>query len=728
MRAGQKRTPPSLAEIQGRALEELRRRGFAVDDAVADGSVHRCPTDDRPSDKSGWYVLHADEWPTLVLGKWHEGEEQETVPLWKDADKPLSLEERRACEAAMKRQKQAREAETRRRHEDAAVKAKADLDKATDADNGFPYLARKGVDATPGLKVKPCRHPKKANDAPLEDALLVPLSNAMGEVRSYQRIFADGFKANMAGGDKTGVFYEFPGQGANSSFTILCEGWATSATVSRAAQGATVLSVCDRLNFGPVLKGLRDAGRLDPSRTLIVADNDWETAQRLYLEAKGNGKAKGKTVADYNPGAQAAMRAAKTYGCRWVLAVPDEAIYPTGETATDANDLYLAKRGDCLQAGIAPEEADRIAVDTVRGMLDRGWGREDEPPKEPPKPPMQFITFGEATQLTAPAELVRGVLPAVGIGYLFGPSGTFKTFIAMQIGLHVSQGWPLAGHKAKRRPVYYLLLEGGAGLGKRTRALNNWRTSIGRELAPDTAYMFWPQPFSIATPASVDALIATVNGAGHKGALIVIDTQSQAAEGLDEDKAADATRILGAAKRISEAVEGVVLLVHHTGKEESRGLRGSSAQKANVDFSLEVERLPGSRRAVLKTSKEKDNADDRAISFDLKVWEVGTDDDGEPVTSCVAVPLEGVVHKPRPRLPSSLARALDTLRQALQIHGADRVTLEEWRDVYLSKSTGSTMNSKRAMFSSDRRALVEAGFVEVENDTYWIPQEEVQDA
>lgn len=727
MSAGPKRTPPTLAEIQGRALDELRRRGFAVDEPVADGAVHRCPTDDRPSDKSGWYVLHADEWPTLVLGKWHESEEQETIPLWKDADKPLSLEERRACEAAMKRRKQAREADTRRRQEEAADKAKADLAKACEADNGFPYLARKGLPATAGLKVKPCRHPKKPQEAPAEDALLVPLTNAMGEVRSYQRIFADGFKANMYGAEKQGLYYELPGLGENASFVVLCEGWATSATVSRASHGATVLSVCDRLNFGPVLKGLRGAGRLDPSRTLIVADNDWETAQRLYMEAKAKGKAKGKTVADYNPGAQAAMKAAKAYGCRWVLAVPDEAIYPSGQTATDANDLYLARRQESLDRGAGAEEADRRGLEAVVAMLDRGWGRGDNPPQETPAPPMQFITFGEATKLKAPAELVRGVLPAVGIGYLFGPSGTFKTFIAMMLALHVSQGWPLAGHKAKRRPVYYLLLEGGAGLGKRARALDNWRQSLGRELTPDAPYLFWPKPFSITDPASVDALIATVNGAGHRGALIVIDTQSQAAEGLDEDKAADATRILGAAKRISEAVEGVVMLVHHTGKEESRDLRGSSAQKANVDFSLKVERLPGTRRAVLKTSKEKDNADDRAITFDLKVWEVGTDDDGQPVTSCVAVPLEGVAYTPRPNLAPAQTRALDTLREALQANSADRVTLEEWRVVYFKRSTESTPESKRVSFSKSRKALVEAGLVAVENDTYWLTQKVCQD-
>lgn len=728
MSTSQNWQPPSLSqgEAESRAMAELQRLGIDVDASlvVADGRLRRYRTSaDGSTDTAGWLVVHAGEWPCMLYGDWRQDGDkagQQKVELWDHADRPLSPEERRSMDAAMKRRREAREAEKRREQDEAAERARADLAKASPASPDHPYLQRKRVDATPGLRQARIRHPKKPKDAPLEDALLVELVNAQGVVRGYQRIYADGYKANQPGAEKQGTFHEIPGQGPNSAFTVVCEGYATAASISRAAQGATVLSVCDKGNIGPVLAGLKRAGRLDPDRTLIVADNDWETARKGYLEAKAKGALGDRTVADCNPGLQAAKRAAEAFGCRWTLAVPDEAIYRTGEACTDANDLYVAKLQDCREAGMAPAEAERRAVDTVRAMLDRGWGKEDTTTvQEPSTPPMQFIPFGEAVELTPPAELVKGFLPATGIGYLFGPSGTFKTFIAMQLGLHVSQGWPLAGNKVKRKPVYYLLLEGSTGLGKRTRALNNWRTAMGRELAPDTAYMFWPRPFAITDPASVDALIATVNGAGHQGALIVVDTQSQAAPGIDEDKAKDMTLVLGEAKRISESTRGVVLLVGHTGKDEERGLRGSYAQRANVDFTLEVKRQPGARRVALKTGKEKDNSDDQAIAFDVQIWDVGTDEDGDPVSSCVAIPMEGVEYRPTPKATPAQARALDTLREAMRLKGADKVSRDEWGEVYLSKHPGTTAESKRVSFSKDRKALVEAGLVDCENDYYW---------
>ena len=715
----------TASEAEARAMAEIQRLGLDVDASlvVADGRLRRFRTSaDGSTDTAGWIVVHAGEWPCMLYGDWRQDSDkagQQKIPLWDHADRSLTLEERRAFDAAMKRRKEAREAEKRKGYEAAAERARNDLAKAGPASPDHPYLQRKGIVPTPGVRQARIRHPKKPTDAPLEDALLVPLTNAEGVVRGYQRIYADGYKANMAGAEKLGTFHELPGQGPNSAFTVVCEGYATAASISRAAQGATVLSVCDKGNIGPVLAGLKAAGRLDPDRTLIVADNDWETARKGYLEAKAKGTLGDRAVADFNPGLQAAKAAAQAFGCRWTLAVPDEAIYPTGETATDANDLFLAKREDCLRAGMAPEEADRLAVDTVRGMLDRGWGVEDAPPaQEPQKPPMQFIPFGEAVKMTPPAELVKGLVPAVGVGQFFGDTGTFKTFVMLQVGLHVSEGWALAGRAVKRRPVVYLMLEGETGLSKRTRALDRWRLGLGRELTG--SYMFWPRAFSLGGDEDARALVDSLRAYGLEGALVIVDTQSQASPGLDEDRARDMTLVLSRARYIAESIRGVVLLIHHTGKNAANGQRGSSAQKANLDFVLEARRLSDKRVAVT-TAKEKDSPSNQMLAFDIRIVGVGEDEDGEPATSCVAVPVEGEVEMPKTSpLTPTLDRALDTLRDALRACGGTTVSLEDWRRVYYAKCTGSTPGSKRSMFNDVRKKLVEAGVADVEDDNYWI--------
>ena len=76
-----------------------------------------------------------------------------------------------------------------------------------------------------------------------------------------------------------------------------------------------------------------------------------------------------------------------------------------------------------------------------------------------------------------------------------------------------------------------------------------------------------------------------------------------------------------------------MVLVHHTGKDANKGLRGHSSLFAALDAAIEVSR-PGERREWT-LAKSKDGQDGGTHAFKLRVVELGTDDEGEPVTSCV---------------------------------------------------------------------------------------------
>src|SRR5690606_32735807 len=64
---------------------------------------------------------------------------------------------------------------------------------------------------------------------------------------------------------------------------------------------------------------------------------------------------------------------------------------------------------------------------------------------------------------------------------------------------------------------------------------------------------------------------------------------------------------------------------------------GSSAFKANVDTLLEVDGDGGSSIVTLSPDKQKDAAAGGAISFRKEVVFLGTDEDGDPVTSLALV-------------------------------------------------------------------------------------------
>ena len=94
---------------------------------------------------------------------------------------------------------------------------------------------------------------------------------------------------------------------------------------------------------------------------------------------------------------------------------------------------------------------------------------------------------------------------------------------------------------------------------------------------------------------------------------------------------------------------GLVTVVHHSGKDATRGLRGHSSLFAALDAAVEVSR-DGDRREW-KVAKAKDGADGAAHPFRLEVMDLAPDDEGEPVTSCVVCPDETPQDATRSRLP-----------------------------------------------------------------------------
>ena len=138
-------------------------------------------------------------------------------------------------------------------------------------------------------------------------------------------------------------------------------------------------------------------------------------------------------------------------------------------------------------------------------------------------------------------------------------------------------------------------------------------------------------------------------GAGWCGGVLCLDTLNRAAPGMDENDSKSMGEVITAAKAIQAELGGLVLLVHHTGKDATKGMRGHSSLHAALDAAIEVCR-DGDRREW-KMHKSKDGEDGEAHPFRLDVVELGIDDEGEPLTSCVVVPEESAGDSVRRVLP-----------------------------------------------------------------------------
>ncbi len=394
----------------------------------------------------------------------------------------------------------------------------------------------------------------------------------------------------------------------------------------------------------------------------------------------------------------------------------------------DGADLVPAAESESRPADFSPaQEAELASQDAYLSDLRPAEGSGVKVVQ-----PMSFMSLEEASKLNSTDYTIKWLLPARGVVLIYGEPAVGKSFTMLSTGIHIAECWTFGGRRVRRRPVYILSLEGSGGLGKRIQAFKAWARMKGKpELKGDVR--FCTQGFALNDPDQCDALIKAIIDAGHQGAVVIIDTLSQATVGLDENSSQMAEAISNAT-RIAETIGGLVVLVHHVGKVAANGPRGHSSLMGNVDCAIYVRKAPVGKGAEWTVTKSKDDADGQTVGFKLHIVELGLDADGDKVTSCAAEPClpskpeksekpkaSAVAEVLKPR--SAADRCFKTFLTALHEVKTEGVHLEDWRPFYYAKSTASSQHSKSSQFSAQRNQLVELGVLTVDNDVYSLTQD-----
>ncbi len=312
--------------------------------------------------------------------------------------------------------------------------------------------------------------------------------------------------------------------------------------------------------------------------------------------------------------------------------------------------------------------------------------------------------------------LVKGVLPESGIAAIYGASGSAKSFLALDLALAVSTGAPWFRARTAQRPVVYVCLEGQGGLAARMAAIRKAMSRIG-----DVHCI--TEPFDLLSQRDCADLAAAISSNLADGGLLIIDTLAQACPGVDENSSADMGRAIAALKSLQASLGGLVLILHHSGKDAAKGMRGHSSLIAALDASIEVRRTGDVRQWCL--AKSKDGADGISHAFRLRMVDLGTDEDGDRISSCV---IEGAMAQ-TPRTQKSMTpsqrRGMEAFMTAAakrgMVGGAFEVDAECWRAAFYMASTADSPEAKRKAFSRVRAELVEGGHLVVSNDVYRIP-------
>lgn len=439
----------------------------------------------------------------------------------------------------------------------------------------------------------------------------------------------------------------------DASVIYIAEGYATAASVAIATGCMTVMCI----SAGNMKAVAEKVARQHPASSIVfAADND----------PKADGS---------NPGVEAAVEASKKIGKGMV-------IYPPAQPGNkvDWNDYFIEFGPAATKLLLMPRQKN-----TDRFKL---LGREDI--KSLPK--MEWV--------------VKGILPSRGMGQIFGPSRAGKSFLSFDMGCAIAEGKRWFGYKVKQRTVVYIMLEGEGGLKQRLEA---WEEHNNRAL-PEK-FLSVIQPWGITIDKDIEDLAAVI----PDGSVVFVDTQNRAAPMVNENSSEDMGQIIEGAKRLERLIKGVIVLVAHTGKDATKGVRGHSSQIAAVDASIEVTRV-GEQR-MWRADKVKDGLDGKEHPFRLKVVELGHDEDDEAITSCV-IDLDGC--EAITNMTGMDRIAIDTLLKAaaksrIPHEGMWGATVEDWRQEFISnrRSGGDTItdNAIGKSFIRAKDSLIEKGVV-----------------
>ncbi len=373
------------------------------------------------------------------------------------------------------------------------------------------------------------------------------------------------------------------------------------------------------------------------------------------------------------------------------------------------------------EAGSAPGPMTDVPPPATEN--DYGAAAPDTPAQA--KPRSRALFWPELAKLPRTEYLVKDVIDAGSLAEIFGPTSCGKSFLGTDLGLHVAVGWDWNGHKVRQAGVLYVNAEGGAAIVNR---LDAWQRHHGESL-DDIAFAVVLEPTSLLDKAGVDQVIADSAKVPDLG-LIEIDTAARVMPGGDEG-AETMSSFVAACDRIRAETGATVLAIHHSGKDTSRGSRGSTVLPFGADTLIELSKDVTTKIATVDLIKQRDGVTGPLLNFSLKVVELGTDADGDPVTSCVIEITDRKPAKAKTTSPKQ-RRALNALNNVLVDHGKPApgakhyptgttvVDVSLWRENLLQAGIlDPNAKNPRADFKRLKDQLAERGLIGEWNSLMW---------
>jgi AAA domain len=258
-------------------------------------------------------------------------------------------------------------------------------------------------------------------------------------------------------------------------------------------------------------------------------------------------------------------------------------------------------------------------------------------------------------------ELVERMLTRGAMGVVYGDTNSGKTFFGIDVGCAVARKIVWMGRNVEQGIVVYLATESPASVKRRLRA---YQRHQGVKV-PN--FVIVKSPIDLYndgadTKRVVDLVRRLERQLNVKCELVIGDTLSRLSAGANENSGEDMSIVVRHIDYIRHECRAHFLLIHHTGKDANRGMRGWSGMRAATDTEIEVTADPDTGVHAAEITKQRDipGKGDR-IGFRLQVVEMGIGKWGKPITSCVVVNADAPPKVAANKRPSEIAGAITEL-------------------------------------------------------------------